>query len=568
MRSCTRSLLIAVLLLGAMAPALSRPADTVFRNGAVYTVNPAHPWAEAVAVSGGRIVFVGRNADVARHVGGHTRIVDLKGGMLLPGFHDAHCHLTEGGVDMRRCDLTECRSVADVERRIRDYARTHPKVAWVVGGGWGISLFPGCNPTRAQLDRLVPDRPAFLWASDGHNGWANTRALQLAGITEKTPDPPLGRIERDAHGRPSGTLREEACELVLRVLPEVAPEEMLAGYLVAQARAHSLGITAVQEAHAHAPVLTALRAADRSGRLTMRTVASLHTDPAQGPEQVDALVRERAVKTGPRLRLTAAKIFLDGVIETCTAAMLAPYTTRPTDSGILNFAPEALRALVTRLDREGFQVHIHAIGDRAIREALDALEAARAAHGPRDARPHIAHLQLIDAADLPRFAALGVTANFQAYWMQDNADSKVDRRVLGPIRYEAQYPMRSLFARGARVVGGSDWPVTTLNPLDAIEIAVTHLPLGDRRGAVYIPAERVSLARAIEAYTRNAAWLAFDEKTLGTIEVGKAADLVVLDRNLFRVPASQIHTARVRLTMIAGETVYRAPREITAARRP
>lgn len=538
-------------------PLQARPADLVFRNGSVYTVDARHPRAEALAVKGGRIVFVGRAADLAPHIGPRTRIVDLRGGMLLPGFQDTHVHLLDGGVDLGRCDLYACESIAEVSATIRAYARAHPRLPCVVGAGWGISLFPGCNPSRELLDRLVPDRPAFFWASDGHNGWANSRALAAAGITASTPDPPRGRIERDAHGNPSGTLREAAATGVTEKLSPVSFDESLRGLLTAQARAHAAGITTIHDARVTRSQVAVWQAAEAKGRLTLRVVASLETDPTRGPEQVDDLVKLRASATRSRVRLTAAKIFLDGVIETHTAAMLAPYADRPHDRGISEFAPDALRALALRLDEAGFQIHMHAIGDRAVRDGLDAIEAVTVAHGPRDRRPHIAHVQLIDPADRPRFPRLGVAANFQSYWLQDNSDSKVDRVVLGPSRYAQQYPARSMWRCGARVVGGSDWPVTTLAPLDAIEVAVTHRALGDAHGAVYIPDERVSLAQAIQMYTRNAAWLGFDEARTGTLEVGRRADLVVLDHDLFKLPSHRIHAARVMLTVADGVVVYR-----------
>jgi predicted amidohydrolase YtcJ len=532
-------------------------ADRVLRNGAVYTVDPLHPWATAVAIGGGRILAVGGDADVKPFVGPGTAVTDLKGHMVLPGFVDSHIHLVEGGIELNSCYLGDCTTAAQVRDTVRRYAAAHPSLKWVVGSGWDVALFAHGNPQARDLDALVPDRPAWLESSDGHSAWVNSRALAIARITRGTADPPNGRIERDRRGNPSGTLRESAVDLVGDLLPPITPAQGLAAFLRAQAIAHRFGITSIQDAHASPDFLAAYREADRKGLLELRVVAALHTDPTRGAEQVDAMMAERAKPSSPLLRVTAAKIFLDGVVETRTAAMLAPYSDGKGGRGFLNMSPDRLQALVTRLDREGFQVHIHAIGDRAVRAALDAFEVARAVNGVRDSRHQIAHLQVVDRADIPRFEALGVTANFQSFWMQEDADeATLDRAALGPKRYEEQYPIAAVAASGAMIVGGSDWSVTTMNPLDAIEVAVTHRALGDTRSPVYCPSQRIPLALALAAYTHNGAWVNFEEDATGRIEVGKLADLIVLDRNLFKIPPSEIHKARVLLTMLGGKPVF------------
>jgi predicted amidohydrolase YtcJ len=542
----------------ATAPA-PKPADLILTGGFVYTMDAARSAAEAVAVRGGRIVYVGLAADAKAFAGQSTRIVDLSGKMLLPGFHDAHVHPVEGGRDLALCDLTALKSQEEVFEAVRKYAASHTQEPWIRGGGWDLPLFPDANPTRQQLDALVADRPAYLEASDGHSVWVNSKALELAGVTRETPDPPAGRIERDSLGNPSGTLRETAARLVWKHLPEFTPRQWDDGLRRGVALANRLGITSFIEANAGNDVVAAYRRAEESGALTARVVVSLSVDTSKGPEQVAELARWRSTLTRGRLRASAAKIFADGVIESGTAALLEPYLDKPGDRGKPRLEPEAFAQLASALDREKFQIHIHAIGDRAVRMSLDALEAARRANGRRDARPLLAHIELINPQDIPRFRRLGVIADFQPLWAW--ADPYiVDLTIpkLGPERSRWIYPIGSVAAAGAVVAGGSDWSVSSMNPLDAIEVAVTRRDLG-ASGPAFLPEERISLPEALAAYTIAGAYAAFEEKETGSIEVGKAADLIVLDRNLFEVPPEKIHEAKVLWTLLEGREIWREP---------
>jgi len=535
------------------------PADLVFRNGAVYTVDAARSWAAAVAVRAGRIVYVGPDSLPPGLAGPHTETVDLRGGMLLPAFQDAHVHPISSGVELGECNLDAVTTVREAAESIRAYAAAHPALGWIRGAGWQLTLFPSANPSKALLDSLVPGRPVVLASADGHSAWVNSRALALAGIGRGTSDPPNGRIERDPRtGEPSGTLRESATDLIDRVVPPRSPAELAAGLGRAERLANSFGLTTLFSALTDEEELRAFADADRAGTLTVRVLAALTSEGEFGDTM---LARLRAWRTRYATRLvrpTAVKLFQDGVIEARTAALLAPYLDRHGDAGTPRRDQGDLDRMVAALDRAGFQIHIHAIGDRAIRMSLDALAHARSVNGDHDARHSIAHLQLVDPADIPRFRALGVVANFEPLWSNgDEYLTKLAEPALGPVRSRWQYPIASVVRTGAVVSGGSDWSVSSLDPLEAIETGITHREPGDTTSPVWNPPERVDLPTMISLYTINAAWAHHLERETGSIEVGKLADLVVLDRNLFEVPASRIHEARVLRTLLGGKTVYR-----------
>ena len=428
------------------------------------------------------------------------------------------------------------------------------------GTGWELTTFPDANPTRELLDRVVSDRPAYFDAMDGHSAWVNSKALALAGVTKNTPDPPHGRIERDPKtGEPSGALREDAIGLVSRHLPKRTPQDYAAGLEAALRAANAFGLTSLQEANASEAELAAYAAADASGTLTARVVAAISCDTDKGVAEVPRLAALRQKYRGKGFRADGVKIFADGVLETRTAAVLQPYVGFGDDRGKLNLEPDAFGALATALDAQGFQIHVHAIGDRGIRATLDALEAARKANGARDARHHVAHIQLFDPADIPRFRELGVVANFQPFWASGDAYLlELTEPKLGPERSRWLYPIRSLRDSGAAIAFGSDWNVSSLNPLDGIQVAVTHREVSKGPGPPWLPEERIGLPDAIAAYTIGGAYLDFTERETGSIETGKAADLVVLDQNLFAIPASQIHEAKVLWTLLEGKEVYRA----------
>jgi predicted amidohydrolase YtcJ len=544
--------------------------DLVFVNGAVYTVDAARTWAGSVAVKDGRIVAVEQGDGARGLAGANTEVVDLQGGMLLPGFQDAHVHPVSGGLEMLLCDLNELVTADQYLDAIGTYSRANLDLPWILGGGWSLDAFPGGTPTKQALDAVVPDRPVFLPNRDGHGAWVNSAALSLGGVTRDTPDPDDGRIERDADGEPSGTLHEGAQHLVERLAPPPTREAMHQGLLKGQAYLHGFGITAWQDAivgmdGAYDSLDTYMGAA-QSGELTARVVGALWWDRHRGLEQVEELIERRARGQAGRFAATSVKIMQDGVCENFTAAVLEPYLDAqgiPTQNRGISFVePELLKQVVTRLDAEGFQVHFHALAERAVREALDAIEAALAANGPSDHRHHLAHLQVIHPDDIPRFRALNAVANAQPLWAAHESQMDVlTIPFLGELRSGWQYPFASLVRAGAALAMGSDWSVSTPNPLEEIHVAVNRImppsyPHEVHTDEVFIPQERLDLPSALAAFTMGSAYVNHLDADTGSIEVGKYADLAVLDRNLFEHPFEEIAEAKVRLTYVEGAPVF------------
>jgi len=519
-------------------------------NGAVFTMDANRSQVTAVAVQDGKIVFVGSDAGAEALRGSSTRVVDLQGQMVLPGLHDSHVHLTAGGLAELQCSLKGLTTVDQVLDKVASYAAEHSELTWIVGAGWALTLFPPEGPTHQLLDAKVPDRPVLLYGEDGHSAWLNAEALRLS--VKGKADPPNGRIERDAAGEPTGTLRESAVDLAEAAAPPISPQEYADGLRVGLGLAAELGITSIFEAQATPSVLQSYQDLDASSELTLRVLAALDTKPREGPEQVAALIQARERAKGRRLRANAAKVFVDGVIEAKTAALLEPYVGS-SDSDPLIFTPQALNALVQALDDAGFTVHFHAIGDRAVRVMLDSVEAL----GGTDLRPSAAHLELTDPADLPRIAQLGCVANIQPLWaMADENFVELTEPVIGPERAKRLYNFGSMRDAGALLAGGSDWPVSDLSPLKGIQVAITRRALDAGPGEAWLPEQLLTLQEALEAYTINGAYALLQEDVTGSLEVGKLADMVVLERNLFEVPPSQISQVLVLRTFVEGEEVY------------
>ncbi|MFI9262005.1 amidohydrolase [Streptomyces sioyaensis] len=543
-------------------------ADLVFLSGPVHTVDSARTRASAVAVRGDRIIAVGHDAAVRELIGPGTEVVDLSGKLLIPGFQDAHVHPVGGGLELALCDLSAAETATAYRELISAYAAAHPQVPWITGGGWSLEAFPGGMPNREFLDELVRDRPVFLVNRDHHGAWANSCALERAGITAGTPDPADGRIERDADGRPTGMLQEGAMRLVGDLVPAPTLAEQTAGLLRAQRLLHGYGVTAWQDAMlGRAPgssdVTPAYVAARSEGKLTARVRGALWWERDRGVEQIPELVARREELTGGRLQATSVKIMQDGIAENHTAAMLTPYLTAcgcsSDNSGISFIDPEELRTYVTRLDAEGFQVHFHALGDRAVREALDAVEAARRTNGRTDTRPHLAHLQVVHPDDVPRFRRLGATANIQALWAAHEPQmDELTIPFLGAQRAAWQYPFGDLLRSGATLAAGSDWPVSSPDPIAALHVAVNRrTPDAPDSTPAFLPEQRIDLGAALAAYTAGSAYANHLDDT-GTIRPGMLADLAVLDRDPFDGPEDEIAATRVLQTFVGGRRVYAA----------
>lgn len=543
-------------------------ADVLLTGGHVWTGLDRPDAVDTVAVRGRRIVGVGRAVDLAWARGPRTRVIPLVGRLVTPAFQDAHAHPILAGLEMSHCWLAEGPAQPrSYLRTIAAYAAAHPERHWIEGSGWALSAFPGGVARSTMLDKVTGGRPAFIETSDGHSAWVNTAALGLAGVTAATPDPPLGRIERDEHGTPIGTLHGAAMQLVSRSLPMTTAAEWEDALLRGQAALQRLGIGAWQEAHVDRARQDAYLAVLGRGQLTGRAALALRWDHGRGLDQIEALAerrREVAAVDPSRLHAGAVKVFQDGVVANRTAALLAPYldgTGAPTtERGRSIYDPETLRRMFAALDAARFTIHTHAIGDRAVRETLDALAAARLANGPRDGRHQIAHLQFVDAADLPRFRPLGVIANCQPYWAFEDANVRdLTRPLVGDARADHMYPFGSLVRFGATLAIGSDWGVSTPDPMRLLAVAVQRTPPEHPGARALGPAERLSPEVALRAYTRGSA-LANGLDDTGTIEPGRAADLVVLDRDPLAAPGRSFMEARVLLTMVDGDVVWEDPR--------
>lgn len=536
-------------------------ADLVVSGARVWTGDASNPWSDAVAVRGDRIAALGEQA--ADLVGPRTRVHHRPGALVVPGFQDAHVHAPFAGRNRLHVWLNDLVGRHAYLERIAEYAAANPDEPWVIGGGWAMEHFPGGTPRKEDLDAVISDRPVFLFNRDVHGAWVNSRALELAGITRDTPDPSDGRIERDpVTGEPTGTLHEGAAySFQDRHLPQPSREDWEKGILEAQGHLHSLGITGWQDAWVTPATLEAYRSLASAGRLTARVVGALWWDRHRELDQLPEFLEQRERGAVGSFHPTSVKIMTDGVLENYTGALLEPYCDGcggHTDNHGLSYVErDLLAAAVTELDRNGFQVHMHAIGDRAVRNALDAVQAARTANGANDNRHHIAHIQVVQPHDVLRFAELGVVANCQAYWAQlEPQMEELTIPYLGRERAQLQYPFGDLQRSGARLAMGSDWSVTTANPLEEIEVAVTRVDPENRSNAPFLPDQALSLEVALAAFTAGSAYVNHDDEA-GTITPGRRADLAVLDRDLFTT-GEPTADATVELTVAGGQVVYDA----------
>jgi len=551
-------------------------ADLVFAGGKIRT--SAHPsgFVPAMAIRGGVIQALGGQDEIRELTGRRTRVIDLRGRLALPAFGDAHVHPVGGGLESLRCDLTGLRSRARCLEAVAEYCESLPPRAWVLGGGWTMSAFPGGLPVAADLDTVTGGRPAFLPNRDHHSAWVNSVALERAGIDDGTPDPADGRIERDEKGRATGVLHDGAMTLVADLAPEAGEAELVAGLVAGQTHLHALGITSYQDACVGAASAlgmpdsfgTYLMAAD-FGMLSSHVVGALWWDRDRGLGQIDDLLarREQAGQAGDRFRAGTVKIMLDGVCETFTAAMSAPYLDgagHATDhAGKLFIEPDELNEAVRQLGAHGFQLHFHAIGDLAVSAALDAL-ALLPAGQRRAARHHLAHLQFITPRDARRFAELDVVANFQPLWACNEIQmEEMTLPFVGPERAQWQYQIGALAEHGTRITFGSDWPVSSADPLQEMHVAVNRV-LSQRLGRPgqpectdpFLPDQAITVDAAVDAFTSGVAWVNHAEDVAGSLAPGYRADVVVLDQDLYTIPAREIGDTSVVLTVAGGTVVH------------
>ncbi len=540
----------------------STPADMVLIHARVYTVNSKEPWAQAMAVRAGKIIAVGSDDEITVYQGSSTKVIDAKKHMVLPGFVDAHVHMMAGAAQLEQVSLNDAKTVGDFQKLIKDYAAAHPEKKWIQGMGWYYNIFGKKGlPDKKLVDEVVPDRPVYLLAYDGHSALANSKALQAAGITRKTPDPLSGVIVRDqVTGEPTGVLKEAAGQLVAKAVPRPTHEEERDRLTKAVHYASSLGFTRLISAGADAERVELFNEIRERGDLTTRFSMARFVNAPVTPDVIKILEENRKKYNDDWIDLSTAKFLLDGVIEAHTAAMLDPYENDPTNRGLLYFDPDRYKESVLQLDRLGFSISTHAIGDRAIRLALDAYEVANKTNGYRDARHRVEHIENPSAQDIPRFGKLGVIASMQPLHATPNENIlNVWAGSVGPQRAQRAWPWHDILAGNANMCFGSDWPVVTLNPWPAVQILLTRETAEGTPAGGWLPKQRLILEQAIQGYTMGGAIAAKREKTEGSIEVGKLADVIIISQDLFKIAPNQIGKTKVLMTMVGGKVVYQDP---------
>lgn len=538
------------------------PADILIVHAKVYTLDQQKPWAQSIAIRKGKIVAVGSDEEVGRYRGIGTKMIDAGGKLALPGFTDCHIHFLDGSVSLGRVNLEGASDPADIQNRLRAYAVQHPGDGWILGRGWNYAMFGAETlPHKKYLDELFPHRPVFLEGYDGHTYWANSKALALAGITKDTPNPPNGMIVRDAKtGEATGALEEAAQALVGKVVPKLTHVEKLNALRAGMKWANQNGITRVHSAGGDFEELDLFNELRQEGQLSVRFYIAYFLNPPElRPQDLDAIEQARKTFHDDWISTNAVKFMLDGVVESHTAAFLEPYSDDPSTKGALFWDPEKYKAAVAELDKRGLQLFTHAIGDYAIRTALDGYEFAKTQNHTRDRRPRVEHIEDISAADIPRFGKLGVVASMQPLHAYPDADTlDVWAKAIGPERAARAWVWKSIAEGGGRYCFGSDWPVVTLNPWEGVQTAVTRQTSEGKPVGGFVPSQRLSVAQAVNGYTLGAANAGHREKTEGSIEPGKAADLIIVSKNIFEIDPHRIGDTKVTTTIVGGKIVYEA----------
>jgi predicted amidohydrolase YtcJ len=555
------TLLCLSFAMAASAQRKTQPADTIVLHGKIYTLNPKQAWAEALAIRGERIVAVGSDTDIAHLQSKDTKVIDAKGHLVLPGFTDCHIHFIDGSFSLGRVNLEDAKDAADIQQRLREYGGRHPGNDWILGRGWNYAMFPTSLPDKKYLDEVFPDRPAFLEGYDGHTYWANSQALALAHITKDTPNPPNGIIVRDPQtGEATGALKEAAQSLVAAVIPKPTRGEKLAALRDGIRWSNENGLTRVHSAGGDFEEFDLYDELLRHGDLTLRFYVSYFQDPPElRPQDISAIENAREKYTGDWLSAGAVKFMIDGVIESHTAAMLGPYSDDPSLKGKLFWDPDKYKSAIAELDKRNLQLFTHAIGDYGIRTALDGYENAERLNHSSGRRPRIEHIESVSTADIPRFGKLRVIASMQPLHSYPNNDTlDVWARNIGPERASRAWVWKSIASDGGQLAFGSDWPVVTLNPFKGIQTAVTRQTSEGLPKDGFVPSQRLSVAEAIRGYTLGAAFAGFREKTEGSLEPGKLADLIILSQNLFQIDPHTIDKTKVLTTVVGGRVVFQS----------
>ena len=533
----------------ARAGAQSAPVSLAVVNARIWTGNPKRPWAEAIAVRGDRIAAVGSSAEIRKMTGASAKIIDAHGQMLVPGFNDAHVHIISAGRGLSSVKLRDASTPAEFIARIKAYAKTIPRGAWITDGDWDHTLWGGELPTRQWIDSVTPDTPVWVARLDGHMSLANSAALAAAHVTKATADVEGGLIVRDASGEPTGLLKDNAQGLVDDSMPD--PPEAVADRAF-DAAMHFLaerGVTSAQNMGTWYD-LSIFERAHKAGRMITRMYAVV---PLASWERLRDTVAARG-HGDEWLRIGGLKGFVDGSLGSHTAAMLKPFDDAPKDTGLFVTSPESLYARTSGADKAGLHVMVHAIGDRAIRVQLDNYARVEKENGPRDRRFRIEHAQHIAPSDIPRFGTLHVIASMQPYHEMD--DGRWAEPILGHERSKTTYAFKSVLDAGARLAFGSDWSVAPPTPIEGIYGAVTRETLDGKHPGGWIPEQKISVEDALRAYTSGSAYASFEEKIKGTLEPNKLADFVLIDRDLTRIPPEQIREAHIMMTIVGGRVVY------------
>ena len=561
-RTLARAILFAMSFLACARATPGQAADLIIWHAKVYTLNPQQPWAQAVAIRRDKIIAVGDDSEIEKFRAIGTKMIDTGGRIVLPGFVDSHIHFIEGSLNLDRVNLEGAKDPAGIQQKLREYAATHPGDTWVLGRGWNYAMFGAkALPDKKYLDDVFPNRPVFLDGYDGHTYWANSKALALAGITRHTPDPPNGSIVRDpATGEPTGALKEEAHNLVLNIIPKPTREEKLLALRAGIRWANQHGLTRVHSCGGDFEELDLYNDLRSRGDLNLRFYIAYFLNPPElRKEDLAAIDAARKKFHDEWIDTSAVKMMLDGVVEAHTAAMLSPYSDDSSLAGKLFWDPQNYASAVAELDKRGLQLFTHAIGEKAVRTALDAYQNAETVNHTRDRRPRVEHIETVDPADIPRFGKLGVIASMQPLHSYPDANlQQVWARNAGPDRASRAWSWKSIADQGGRYAFGSDWPVVTLNPWLGMQTAVTRQTTEGKPESGFVPSQRFTVAQTVQGYTLGAAYAGRREKTEGSIESGKLADLIVVSQNIFEIDPHHLADTRVIVTIVGGRVVYQA----------
>lgn len=536
--------------------------DSFFFNGRIYTVNEAQPFVEAMALRDNKIIAVGTTDEIKKLAGASSDTFNLQGRLVTPGFNDAHIHFLRGSLEMQTADLNRCKTPKDAADTVLAFAQRNAEAAWITGSGWQYTIFPDSKPTKEILDAIIPDRPVFIYAYDGHSAWVNSKALELAGIDKNTPYSGFGSIVKDKNGEPTGMLSEGAMQLVRKLLPPITKENKLKAIQAGLQYAASLGITSLQNASGSIEELELYEELLLQKKLIVRYGAAFSANSKTSQEDIDRFTTlKKKFSNNSLLRADAIKFILDGVIESHTAVMINDYSDAGekgrTANGTFALPLEDYRRLTLAFDKAGFRLFTHAIGDQSVREALNAYEQCNKINGTQNSRHRIEHIEQCHPDDIKRFQQLHVLPSMQPIHA-DPATVAVWSKAVGQERLPYSFGWQSMLQSKATLVFGSDWPACiNLDPIHGLHVAVNRQsPNGVPPGG-WIPEQRIALKDAINAYTQGGAYSSFEENTKGKLQPGYYADFIVLSKDLFSIDPTEIHSAKVLLTVVDGKIIFR-----------